>query len=180
MDALKLISQSSMKAELPVVNVGDTVRVSVKIKEGDKERSQMFEGTVIAKKHEGINETLPFAALRTVLALSVFSRSTLPTLRALRLSAAVKFAVRNSTICVTVLVKPLRSKKRFANVFFSESSLSKRLLFVFEILFEVACGRPRKQSPLDEKQLYLANNGVSFLCHGAFPFGCFPCLNRVK
>ncbi len=57
MDALKLISQSSMKAELPVVNVGDTVRVSVKIKEGDKERSQMFEGTVIAKKHEGINET---------------------------------------------------------------------------------------------------------------------------
>ena len=57
MDALKLISQSNLKTELPVLNIGDTVRVSVKIKEGDKVRSQMFEGTIIAKKHEGINET---------------------------------------------------------------------------------------------------------------------------
>lgn len=57
MDALKLISQPSMKEELPVVNVGDTVRVHVKIKEGEKERIQIFEGTVIAKKHGGIHET---------------------------------------------------------------------------------------------------------------------------
>lgn len=57
MDALKMISQPSMKAELPQVNVGDTVKVHVKIKEGDKERIQLFEGTVIAKKHGGINET---------------------------------------------------------------------------------------------------------------------------
>ena len=57
MDALKLISQPSMKTELPELNIGDTVRVSVKIKEGDKERIQMFEGTIIAKKHAGINET---------------------------------------------------------------------------------------------------------------------------
>ena len=57
MDALKLISQSSMKSEMPVINVGDTVKVHVKIKEGDKSRIQIFEGTVIAKKHGGINET---------------------------------------------------------------------------------------------------------------------------
>ena len=57
MDALKLISQSSMKENAPVVNVGDTVKVHVKIKEGDKYRIQIFEGTVIAKKHGGINET---------------------------------------------------------------------------------------------------------------------------
>ena len=57
MDALKTIAQSSMKETMPEVNVGDTVRVSVKIKEGDKERIQMFEGTVIAKKHGGISET---------------------------------------------------------------------------------------------------------------------------
>ena len=56
-DALKLISQSSMKAEVPSFNVGDTVKVHVKIKEGDKSRIQIFEGTVIAKKHGGINET---------------------------------------------------------------------------------------------------------------------------
>ncbi len=57
MDALKLISDSSLKKDMPVVNVGDTVKVSVKIKEGDKYRIQVFEGTVIAKKHGGINET---------------------------------------------------------------------------------------------------------------------------
>ena len=57
MDALKLMAQDSLKAEGPEVNVGDTVRVQVKIKEGDKERLQAFEGTVIAKKHGGVAET---------------------------------------------------------------------------------------------------------------------------
>lgn len=57
MDALKLIAQDSMKQELPVVNVGDTVKVHVRIKEGERERIQVFEGTVIAKKHGGIEET---------------------------------------------------------------------------------------------------------------------------
>ena len=57
MDALKLINQSSLKKEAPVVNVGDTVKVHVLIKEGEKERIQVFEGTVIAKKHGGVAET---------------------------------------------------------------------------------------------------------------------------
>ena len=57
MDALRLIAQDSLKEELPVVNVGDTVKVHVKIKEGERERIQLFEGTVIAKKHGGISET---------------------------------------------------------------------------------------------------------------------------
>ncbi len=57
MDALKLINQSSMKQEAPKMQIGDTVRVHVLIKEGDKERIQVFEGTVIAKKHGGISET---------------------------------------------------------------------------------------------------------------------------
>ena len=57
MDALKLISDPSLKSEMPVVNVGDTVKVHVKIVEGDKSRIQVFEGTVIAKKHGGISET---------------------------------------------------------------------------------------------------------------------------
>ena len=57
MDALKLISESSMKENVPQFNVGDTVKVHVRIKEGDKSRIQIFEGTVIAKKHGGISET---------------------------------------------------------------------------------------------------------------------------
>ena len=57
MDALKLIAQDSLKAEVPAVEVGDTVKVHVKIREGDKERIQVFEGTVIAKKGSGIAQT---------------------------------------------------------------------------------------------------------------------------
>lgn len=57
MDALKIISDSSLKKDVPAFEVGDTVKVHVKIKEGDKYRIQVFEGTVIAKKHGGINET---------------------------------------------------------------------------------------------------------------------------
>ena len=57
MDALKVISESSMKKEVPAFNLGDTIKVHVKIQEGDKSRIQIFEGTVIAKKHGGVNET---------------------------------------------------------------------------------------------------------------------------
>lgn len=57
MDALKTISSGSMKSELPQFNVGDTVKISVNIREGERERIQMFEGTVIAKKGSGVAET---------------------------------------------------------------------------------------------------------------------------
>jgi large subunit ribosomal protein L19 len=56
-DALKLIEQSSLKADVPELSVGDVVKVHVRIKEGDKTRIQIFEGTIIAKKHGGVNET---------------------------------------------------------------------------------------------------------------------------
>ena len=58
MDLVKALSSQYMKEELPTMNVGDTVRVHVKIKEGSRERIQIFEGTIIAKKHGGINETI--------------------------------------------------------------------------------------------------------------------------
>ena len=58
MDLIKTLTEQYMKPELPKVNVGDTVRVHVKIKEGSRERVQAFEGTVIAKKHGGIAETI--------------------------------------------------------------------------------------------------------------------------
>ena len=58
MDALKIISGDSMKETTPAFNIGDTIRVDVKIREGERERIQAFEGTVIAKKHGGIEETV--------------------------------------------------------------------------------------------------------------------------
>ena len=57
MDALKTIAQSSIKESAPEFSVGDTVKVSVNIREGERERIQMFEGTVIAKHGGGISET---------------------------------------------------------------------------------------------------------------------------
>ncbi len=57
MDALKQIASECIKAEMPKVEIGDTVKVHVWIKEGEKKRVQVFEGTVIAKKHGGISET---------------------------------------------------------------------------------------------------------------------------
>ena len=57
MDLVKILSEQYMKPELPEMNVGDTVRVLVRVKEGNRERTQAFEGTIIAKKHGGINET---------------------------------------------------------------------------------------------------------------------------
>ncbi len=51
------IEKENMKETLPSFNIGDTVKVGVKIKEGDKERIQAFEGVVIARKNGGIRET---------------------------------------------------------------------------------------------------------------------------
>ena len=57
MDLMQAFTDKYTKAEPPVVQVGDTVRVHLKVKEGNRERIQVFEGTVIAKKHGGIEET---------------------------------------------------------------------------------------------------------------------------
>ena len=57
MDAMKIFSDECLKKDVPEFEVGDTVRVGVRIKEGEKSRVQAFEGTVIAKKHGGIQET---------------------------------------------------------------------------------------------------------------------------
>ena len=56
-EAIKVITADTYKENPPQVNIGDTVRVDVKIKEGDKERIQSFEGTVIAESGSGITRT---------------------------------------------------------------------------------------------------------------------------
>ena len=57
MDLLKAFTKEQLKTEVPVLNVGDTVKVHNKIKEGTRERIQIFEGTIIAKHGGGISET---------------------------------------------------------------------------------------------------------------------------
>ena len=58
MDLVKALSEKYMKPELPEMNVGDTVRVTIRVVEGSRERTQAYEGIIIAKKHGGINETI--------------------------------------------------------------------------------------------------------------------------
>ena len=57
MDIIKELTADQLKAEAPVIEIGSTVKVHVRIKEGEKERIQIFEGTVIAKNNSGIAET---------------------------------------------------------------------------------------------------------------------------
>jgi len=57
MDVIRAIEKEQMRKDIPQFNVGDTVRVYVKVVEGSRERLQAFEGTVIQKRHGGIRET---------------------------------------------------------------------------------------------------------------------------
>ena len=58
MDLIKHLTDGQLKETTGNFNIGDTVKVHNRIKEGSRERIQIFEGTVIAKKHGGIEETI--------------------------------------------------------------------------------------------------------------------------
>ena len=58
MDLVKVLADQQIKTDLPELKIGDTVKVHAKIKEGNRERIQIFEGTIIAMKHSGINKSV--------------------------------------------------------------------------------------------------------------------------
>ncbi|NMA34768.1 MAG: 50S ribosomal protein L19 [Clostridiaceae bacterium] len=57
MDIIRTLEQEQIRTDLPVLSIGDHVRVHLKVKEGNRERIQVFEGYVIAKKGSGLKET---------------------------------------------------------------------------------------------------------------------------
>jgi len=57
-DLIRAFEAEQLKSDLPQIYVGDTVKVGVRIREGNKERVQPYEGVVIAKRHGGLNETI--------------------------------------------------------------------------------------------------------------------------
>jgi large subunit ribosomal protein L19 len=57
-EIIRSIEAEYLKSDLPELFIGDTIKVGVKIKEGDKERVQPYEGIIIARRHGGINETI--------------------------------------------------------------------------------------------------------------------------
>ena len=58
MDLVKVLSEQQLKSDLPTLKICDTVKVHAKIKEGNRERIQVFEGIIIATKHAGVNQTV--------------------------------------------------------------------------------------------------------------------------
>ena len=100
MTALEAFASQQLKAEVPQFCVGDTVKVHQRIVEGSRERTQIFEGTVIARKNGGISET--FTVRR--LSFGVGTEKTFPlprTFRRWKLSGPVRFAGLSFTTCVT-------------------------------------------------------------------------------
>ncbi len=57
MNVIDMVEEQQLRDDLPEFNPGDTLRVHVRIREGDKQRIQVFEGVCIAQKHGGIRET---------------------------------------------------------------------------------------------------------------------------
>ena len=110
MDAMKHFTEGMIKENKPQFEVGDTVRVSVRIKEGDKERIQAFEGTVIARSMAASRRPSPSAAPLTVLALSVCSRSTARSSRRLTSFAAARSVVRSCSTCASAPARLPRSR----------------------------------------------------------------------
>ena len=58
MDIINAITKDQIRTDLPELKIGDTLKVYIKVKEGNRERVQLFEGTLISRKHGGISETI--------------------------------------------------------------------------------------------------------------------------
>ena len=116
MDLVKVLSEQQLKSDLPELKIGDTVKVHAKIKEGNRERIQVFEGIIIAMKHAGINKTVTVRRI----SYGVGVEKTFPvhsrTLQSSKWYAMVRFAVQSCTICVAALVRLQRLQKRFKNL----------------------------------------------------------------
>ena len=110
MDLMQAFNNKYLKAEPPVAEVGDTVRVHVHIKEGNRERIQVFEGTVIAKKHGGIEETITVRRSSYGVGVEKVFPIHAPPLRRSRPSARVRSAARSSITCATAWARALRSR----------------------------------------------------------------------
>ena len=122
MNLIQELNKETLSNEVAPVQIGDTVRVHVKVKEGSRERIQIFEGTVIAKKHGGIEET-PF---------------TLPPSTPSRWCAMVLCGVRSCTTCVAASARVPRSRRS------CKKQIKERRL---RLSFFVPCGK-KKRFPL--------------------------------
>lgn len=110
MDLIKTLTAQYMKPELPAMRVGDTVRVTVRVTEGNRERTQAFEAPSSPRSTAASTRRSPSAASPTVWAARRFSRCTLPRSCPSRPFAAAKSAEPSCTTCATAWAREPRSK----------------------------------------------------------------------
>ena len=112
MDLVKALNSQYMKEELPEMRVGDTVRVHVRIKEGSRERIQVFEGTIIARKHGGIGETITVRRISYGVGCEKVFPVHSPRIAAVETvrKGKVRYAVQSCTTCAICAVRRLASR----------------------------------------------------------------------
>ena len=115
MDVIKELTADMLKKDAPEILIGSTVKVHVRIKEGEKERIQVFEGTVIAKNNSGIAETFTVRRVSYGVGVERVFPVHSPNVAMLSLFARVKSAEQSFIICVTESVKRLRLKSVSVN-----------------------------------------------------------------
>ena len=147
MDYIAAITKEHLKSELPVVNVGDTVRIHNRIKEGARERIQLFEGVVIAKHGGGISETFTVRRVSYSVGVEKTSPSILPTLLRSTSFVPVWSDVQSSTICVTEWARLPRLKRRSKLTCINKGHLDFGVSFIVSIDFSIPlCYNERKCS----------------------------------
>jgi ribosomal protein L19 len=112
MNVIEKIQQEQIRTDLIPFKVGDSVRVHTRIKEGDRERIQVFAGIVINKQGRGLAETLPYAASAMAKASNVCSRFIRRSSRRSRSSAPVTSVARSSTTCASASARPPPKSKK--------------------------------------------------------------------
>ena len=112
---IQSLTEGQLRTDIPSFRPGDTVRVHAKVVEGNRERIQIFEGVVIARKGAGISENYTVRKISNGVGVSVSSQSTLHVLKKSKLFVTVKYVVRNCTTCVHFKVRQLVSKKSVVN-----------------------------------------------------------------
>ena len=129
MDLIKELNKETLANETPRVQIGDTVRVHVKVKEGSRERIQVFEGTVIAKKHGGVEETFTVRRVSYGVGVEKIFPVNSPIIDKVEVVRHGKVRRANCTICAaawqaaksrkdSVLIFTDKKEERFCSSFF--------------------------------------------------------------
>ena len=110
-ELIKFVEQSQIRTDLPELEIGDLIKVYLKVKEGQRERLQLFEGYLIARQGGGVRETITVRRVSYGIGVERVLPLNSPKIDHIEKVRRVRFAVLSSTICVTEWARLLESKK---------------------------------------------------------------------